>query len=84
MTAREPARGCVIHIITDFAKRGGTEVMLARLLSATPDRPAHLVSLGGLSSHNRDMVRGDHVTFVEFGAARRRSSAGSTTPTCWV
>ena len=44
----------LVHLITDFSKKGGAQTMLARLVSVTQE-PVAIISLGGVSDHYRTM-----------------------------
>lgn len=60
----EAARATMlIHLITDFAGKGGAQTMLARLLSASEERTT-VVALGGVSPHYQAMSRNPGATFV--------------------
>lgn len=63
----------IMHLITNFAARGGAETMLARLVTASSGSPPVIVSLREISSDNRGLVGREDVEFIALGA---RSAPG--------
>jgi glycosyltransferase involved in cell wall biosynthesis len=57
----------IMHIITNFTNTAGAETMLARLLRITRDERTIVVSLIGISEHNRAMVANPRVSYVSLG-----------------
>lgn len=57
----------IMHIITNFTNAAGAEKMLARLLRISRDERLVVVSLLGVSDHNRSLADNPRVAFISLG-----------------
>jgi glycosyltransferase involved in cell wall biosynthesis len=60
-----------MHLITDFAGKGGAQTMLARLLHASDDEKTVVQSLTGVSDYYRSLIDNPNVIFVTEGRRSR-------------
>ncbi|MGR5336193.1 glycosyltransferase [Vibrio gigantis] len=57
----------IVHVITNFSGVGGAELMLIRLINATPKNNHKIISLMGISKELKERVENENVEYKALG-----------------